>query len=899
MALSLPLGQEENFPVLFDEFDEKKDHLGLQTYSLSMSTLEEVFLRLAEHENNAGAEVPSAATSASPALSGSNLPEDLNEAGDQNRDNQDDKCITPPLPSVAVPVNGGGGGGVGGGDVWAELDDFECKKSTIRQVLAVLVGIFAAARRNPITFFLLVWNPVWMCTIVSLVFPLVKARPPTPVSMVPALLDNTSLLVAIQPLSGMAGPVSDRVIAQSLSILGHEFKDRTVRFQDAAALNLAMLSSTAGNSSASISVLFEVDPLNGSGSVTFGYNKVTMKSARVLVAQALNATAYLARPNTFPTGIGFSYLLWRSPLYSNAISAGGLSLLVCTAFNVLAILYAMDMVRLRVARVKEMFLLSGLPRLTFWIAHGLGHLLLYCIAFGIAFIILRTVGGMDGVVSNNFLGYVLLYLFFAPAIILLGYCLSFLFEKEETAQVMTDQIVNLTVFIPWIIMVFVSESKKQDAELCLSLIPGWALYRGHSVLETAALNETPFSAADVFNWDKELAQCLMMLSIDIVYLSVLLWLLDTGLLKKLFARSVGSSAGSVKDEAKLLEEEESLAKRLPPIKIDTTGKEQSVAVVANNLVKTYRPRNAPPTWACRGVSLQVEKGTVYGLLGPNGAGKSTMMSMLTGIEACDSGDGFINGKSIMWDLETCRSFIGLCPQFDALIDYLTAREHLVMLAEIRGVPSHLVQRVVERAIVDMALSEKAGAVCKTYSGGNKRKLSVAMSIVANPKVSFLDEPSTGMDPETRRHMWAFISRIAQSRAVILTTHSMEEADALCNRIGIMIHGNLRAEGTSQELKSHYGSGFLIQVRFDDKVDLETSSLALTALLRQLSPGLKLEDSSTRAFRYEVPQSDVNIGPLFKAMIENKAGLGIEDFSVSQSTLEDVFLFFARQQSEEI
>ena len=810
MALRLPLGQEERFAALFAEFDERREHFGLQTYSLSMSTLEEVFLRLAEQENAAdGSEAAPAAAIAAPVDSAPNLPE---PGGGQGHDNSssDGDASGPqpaPAPSISVAVRGGGGGG----DVWTELDHFECQKSTRRQVLAVLAGTLAAARRHPITFFLLVWNPVWMCTIVSLVFPLIKARPPSPVPMAPSLLGNTSLLVAVQPLPGTAGPVSDAVVAQSLSLLGPGFKGRTARFEDAASLDLAMLAATAGNSSAAVAVLFEVDPLNGSGSVTFRYDKETMASARLLVAQALNATAYLADPGAFPKGIGCSYLIWKSPLYSNAISAGGLSLFVCTAFNVLAILYSMDMVRLRVARVKEMFLLSGLPRLTFWLAHGLGHFLLYCVAFGTSFVILRALGGMDGVVHNNFLGYALLYLLFAPAIILLGYCLSFLFDKEETAQVMTDQIVNLTVFIPWIIMVFVTTSKKQAAELALSLIPGWALYRGHSVLETAALNGTPFSAADVFNWDKELAQCLLMLAVDVAYLSSLLWLLDTGLLRKLLARSLGPASLPAKDEERLRAEEAALARRLPPVQRDTAGKEQSATVVATSLAKTYRPRNAPATWACRGVSLQVEQGTVYGLLGPNGAGKSTMMSMLTGIEACDAGDGFINGRSVTWDLEACRAFIGLCPQFDALVDNLTAREHLAMLAEIRGVPPRLVPRVVERAIADMALTEKAGAVCKTYSGGNKRKLSVAMSMVANPRVSFLDEPSTGMDPETRRHMWAFISRIAQSRAVVLTTHSMEEADALCSRIGIMIHGNLRAEGTSQELKAAYGSGFLVQV----------------------------------------------------------------------------------------
>ena len=301
----------------------------------------------------------------------------------------------------------------------------------------------------------------------------------------------------------------------------------------------------------------------------------------------------------------------------------------------------------------------------------------------------------------------------------------------------------------------------------------------------------------------------------------------------------------------MLEEEAELATRLPAIKLHTKGQEKLVAVCADNLTKTYRPRNAPPTWACRGVSLQVDTGCVYGLLGPNGAGKSTIMSMLTGIETADSGDGFINGSSITSELETARRSLGLCPQFDALMDNLTAREHLVMLADIRGVPKQLVRRVVDRAIVDMSLTEKAGTVSKTYSGGNKRKLSVAMSIVANPKVTFLDEPSTGMDPETRRHMWAFISRIAKTRAVVLTTHSMEESDALCSKIGIMIHGNLRAQGSSQELKANYGTAFLIQVRFADCADPSTSSADLSRHLRTLSPGMKMEDSRTHAFRFEV------------------------------------------------
>jgi hypothetical protein len=284
----------------------RKAALGLQAYSLSMSTLEEVFLRLAEEEHKAGAApappAPGEAAAGAPSAYPATVSAEQGEGGGKGAAEQGEgggkgtgdghegagsAGRAGPAPSASGPANGGGGDEEGGDDVWAELEEFECTKSTVRQVLAVLSGTLAAARRNPVTFILLVWNPVWMSTIVSLVFPLVKARPPSPDLMAPSALGNASLLVAIQPLPGTAGPVSDAVVARSLALLGAGFQGRVERVADAAALGLAMLASTAGNTSAAMSVLFEVDPVSGSGSVTLGYHKERMRSARLLVAQVL------------------------------------------------------------------------------------------------------------------------------------------------------------------------------------------------------------------------------------------------------------------------------------------------------------------------------------------------------------------------------------------------------------------------------------------------------------------------------------------------------------------------------------------------------------------------------------------------------------------------------------
>ena len=209
-------------------------------------------------------------------------------------------------------------------------------------------------------------------------------------------------------------------------------------------------------------------------------------------------------------------------------------------------------------------------------------------------------------------------------------------------------------------MGFVVEEKSFSAENGCSIIPGYALYRAYAILETAVVNETPFSASDVFVWDRELAQVLMMLVIDFVWLSLVLWLCDTGLIFK-WTKFLGncciansSTAHNCcpqprqKSDAELQEEEDELASRLPPVTADLKGRITESLVVADQMQKTYRPKNAAPTWACRGVSLEVGKGTVYGLLGPNGAGKSTMMSMLTGIEVPDGGDGYVYGNSVTW-----------------------------------------------------------------------------------------------------------------------------------------------------------------------------------------------------------------------------------------------------------
>jgi ABC-type Na+ transport system ATPase subunit NatA len=185
-------------------------------------------------------------------------------------------------------------------------------------------------------------------------------------------------------------------------------------------------------------------------------------------------------------------------------------------------------------------------------------------------------------------------------------------------------------------------------------------------------------------------------------------------------------------------------------------------VVLKNIKKTYPGGKR----AVRGVSVGVKTGECFGLLGINGAGKSSCIAVLTGEVNPTVGDAFLTGTSVREDVHTCRRQLGYCPQFDALFDHLTGREHLRLYAKIKGIPLAAIPAVVEQKIGEMGLSQYADRGAWSYSGGTKRKLSVAIAMIGDPDLVFLDEPSTGMDPRTRRYMWGIITDIVTRRAQV-------------------------------------------------------------------------------------------------------------------------------------
>jgi ATP-binding cassette subfamily A (ABC1) protein 3 len=243
------------------------------------------------------------------------------------------------------------------------------------------------------------------------------------------------------------------------------------------------------------------------------------------------------------------------------------------------------------------------------------------------------------------------------------------------------------------------------------------------------------------------------------------------------------------------------------------------------LRKVYRGSgafNAKPKVAVKSMSFGLSVGECFGYLGINGAGKTTTMKILTGELLATSGEAYLGGFDISSEQQRVRRLIGYCPQFDALFDLLSVREHLELYGRLKGLDEGEPLASAIASILEMMnLNAFTHKLAGTLSGGNKRKLSVGIALIGGPKILFLDEPSTGVDPVARRFMWAVISRICTQQrdcCIVLTSHVMEEVEALCTKVGIVVGGRLRCLGSNQQLKSRFGRGYFLEMKLTKPPD---------------------------------------------------------------------------------
>jgi len=330
-------------------------------------------------------------------------------------------------------------------------------------------------------------------------------------------------------------------------------------------------------------------------------------------------------------------------------------------------------------------------------------------------------------------------------------------------------------------------------------------------------------------------------------------------------------------------------------------------IVVRGLRKVYESRNKKGAHtAVKRLYFAVALGECFGFLGANGAGKSTTMKILTGDLFPTEGTATLGSMDIIEHPYEVRSLIGYCPQFDALLENLTAREHLTLFARIKGVPEKMMSKFIDGLLKQLTLEEYADRPAGTYSGGNKRKLCVGLALVGNPPVVFLDEPSTGVDPQARRFLWKLISSTMSHRAVVLTTHSMEEAEALSTRIGVMVNGRLRCLGTPHHLKQKYGRGYQVYI----KVTPGASEYVHAFLHRTFGPNnYRILEEHGQNLRVRVVRQGPfsNIAGVFRVLEQEKQTSTIPAtqeptilaYSVSETDLEQLFVQFVREGEEEL
>jgi len=313
------------------------------------------------------------------------------------------------------------------------------------------------------------------------------------------------------------------------------------------------------------------------------------------------------------------------------------------------------------------------------------------------------------------------------------------------------------------------------------------------------------------------------------------------------------------------------------------------AVEAHDLVKTY----GKTVRALDGLSLAVDEGTVLGLLGPNGAGKTTTVRVLSTLLRPDSGHATVNGLDVVADAQRVRSMIGLSGQYAAVDENLTGRENLTMFGRLYQLPKNVARERADELLEQFTLTDAGDRVAKTYSGGMRRRLDLASALIGRPRLLFLDEPTTGLDPRSRLGMWEVIRRlVSEGTTLLLTTQYLEEADELADVIAVVDAGRIIAQGTADELKAQVG-GERIEVVVHDRDQI---SRAAELLMRDCNGAAEV-DSHTRRLTVPAEGGATQLVQVVRDLDE--AGIGIDDIGLRRPTLDDVFLSLTGHAAEQL
>uniref|UniRef100_A0A8C2PTK1 ATP binding cassette subfamily A member 3 n=1 Tax=Cyprinus carpio TaxID=7962 RepID=A0A8C2PTK1_CYPCA len=586
----------------------------------------------------------------------------------------------------------------------------------------------------------------------------------------------------------------------------------------------------------------------------------------------------------------------------------------------LASTFALLLVSERSVKSKHVQQVSGVYLSNFWFSALLWDLINFLLPCLLMLLVFQVFSVEAFVAENHLVDVLLLLLLYGWAVIPFMYLLSFLFSTAATAytRLTIFNILSGTATFLAVTIMTIPELKLEDMSHLLDKIflvfPNYCLgmsfsefYQNYEIITFCTSSDFADFICKSYNITYQVnyfsmdepgvGRFLVAMSLQGVVFIALLFLIELRCVHILLNLCRRRKKVLLLAEEALQPEDRDVAEERKRV-MDCQPVVESMVdspLILQELCKVYS--GGQSLLAVDRLSLAVGKGECFGLLGFNGAGKTTTFKMLTGDESITSGDAFIDGYSILRDVKKVQQRIGYCPQFDAVLDHMTGRETLSMYARLRGIPEKYVTACVENVLRSLLLEPHADKLVRSYSGGNKRKLSAGMALIGGPPVIFLDEPSTGMDPVARRLLWDAITRTRESgKAIIITSHSMEECEALCTRLAVMVNGQFKCLGSPQHLKSKFGSGYTLLAKVRVETELEEMDLQLFKdFIESTFPGSSLKDEHQGMVHYHLTDKTLTWAQVFGVLETAKEKYSIEDYCVSQISLEQVFLSFAQFQ----
>lgn len=565
--------------------------------------------------------------------------------------------------------------------------------------------------------------------------------------------------------------------------------------------------------------------------------------------------------------------------------------------------------------LRIMMKMHGLGDGAYWMI-SYAYFLAISLVYMFCFVVFGSVVGLKFFTLNDYSIQFVFYVIYINLQISLAFLVAALFSNVKTAAVVG----YITVFATGLLGGFFFQFFLQDKSfsrvwiVVMELYPGFSLYAGLYEFSQYAFTGN-YMGTDGMRWgdlndsNNEMRHVLIIMVVEWLVVFSIAYYIDqvvkagSGARKSplFFLKCFEKKPESSFRKPSLQRQGSKVYVQLekPDVVQERERVEQSLleqdtnqAIICDNLKKVYPGRDGnPQKSAVRGLSLALSQGECFGMLGPNGAGKTSFINMMIGLVKPSSGTAYVRGLDIRTNMDQIYANMGVCPQHDLLWDTLTGREHLLFYGRLKNLKGSALTVAVEESLrnVNLFNGGVADKQAGKYSGGMKRRLSVAISLIGDPKVVYMDEPSTGLDPASRNNLWKVVKRAKQNRAIILTTHSMEEAEHLCDRLGIFVDGSLQCIGNPKELKGRYGGSYVFTMTTSSNHEADVENL-----VKGLTPNANKIYQISGTQKFELPKQDIRIADVFRAVENAKSRFSVQAWGLADTTLEDVFIKVARE-----